>query len=163
MTEPAFTIRPFRVTDQAQARALILDGLGEHWGWIDESLNPDLDDIATYYPPKRADFFVVEDAGGALIGSGALIQEGEETGRIVRMSVAKAARGRGIGRRLVAQLETAASTRGYRRLVCETTEGWTDAIGLYLASGFTDLGIWDGDRHFEKRLERTDDTRYRKG
>ncbi len=154
MTALAFTIRPFRAADQAEARALILTGLGEHWGWIDETLNPDVDDIAEHYAPERADFYVVEDANGALIGTGGLIQEDAETGRIVRMSVAKDARGRGIGKRLVAQLESAARARGYRRLVCETTEGWTDAIALYIATGFTDIGAWDGDRHFEKRLDR---------
>ena len=154
MTVEALTIRPFRAADQAEARSLILTGLGEHWGWIDETINPDLDDIAAHYPPERADFVVVEDANGALIGTGGLILEDGGTGRIVRMSVAKDARGRGLGKRLVAHLESAARARGYRRIVCETTEGWTDAIALYLATGFSDLGVWDGDRHFEKRLDR---------
>jgi putative acetyltransferase len=69
------------------------------------------------------------------------------------MSVTKAARGRGIGKRLVARLEAAARVRGYRRLVCETTHDWTDAIALYTATGFTELGVWDDDRHFEKLLD----------
>jgi ribosomal protein S18 acetylase RimI-like enzyme len=68
------------------------------------------------------------------------------------MSVASSARGQGIGRRLVHELETAARTRGYTRLVCETTEDWSDAVGLYRATGFTETGIHNGDRHFEKRL-----------
>ena len=61
-------------------------------------------------------------------------------------------RGRGIGKRLVAELESIAVQRGYRRLVCETTHDWTDAIALYTATGFTEIGIWDDDRHFEKWL-----------
>ncbi len=155
MTEPAYRIRPFTTGDQEAARALILTGLGEHWGFIDETLNPDLDDIAGHYPPKTADFYVVEDEGGEIIGTAGLIREDGETGRIVRMSVARTARGRGIGKRLVAELESAARARGYRRLVCETTHDWTDAIALYLSTGFTEVGVWNDDRHFEKTLTET--------
>jgi ribosomal protein S18 acetylase RimI-like enzyme len=140
------------MADQDAARAVILTGLGEHWGFIDETLNPDVDDIAGHYPPETADFFVVEDADGAIIGTAGLVREDEQTGRIVRMSVVNAARGRGIGKRMVAELEAAARMRGYRRLVCETTHDWTDAIALYTATGFTELGVWHDDRHFEKYL-----------
>ncbi len=153
MSAAAVTIRPFRTADQSAARALILDGLGAHWGFIDETLNPDLDDIAAAYPPQLADFLVVEDELGALIGTAGLVREDEETGRIVRMSVDRASRGRGIGKRLVAELEAIARRRGYRRLVCETTYDWADAIALYKSTGFTELGVWDDDRHFEKRFE----------
>lgn len=152
MTEFAYVIRTFEPADQPAARALILSGLGEHWGFIDETLNPDVDDIATHFPPSTADFYVVEDVSGAIIGTAALIRENVNTGRVVRMSVASSARGRGIGKRLVTQLEAAARARGYQRLVCETTHDWTDAIALYTASGFTELGVWDDDRHFEKVL-----------
>jgi ribosomal protein S18 acetylase RimI-like enzyme len=152
MNQPAYTIRPFTASDQPAARALVLAGLGEHWGYIDETLNPDLDDIAAAYPPETSLFLVVEDPTGALIGAGCLTEDDPTTGRLVRMSVASTARGQGIGRRLVAALESAAFDRGYTRLVCETTEDWTDAVGLYLATGFTETGIWDGDRHFEKLL-----------
>jgi ribosomal protein S18 acetylase RimI-like enzyme len=151
MSASTYTIRPFRPSDQAAARALILTGLGEHWGFIDETLNPDLDDISAAYPPETSLFLVVED-GGALIGAGCLTEEDPQTGRLVRMSVAAAARGRGIGRRLVHELEAEGRRRGYTRLVCETTEDWLDATGLYLATGFTEIGVWDGDRHFEKAL-----------
>jgi ribosomal protein S18 acetylase RimI-like enzyme len=152
MTEPSYVIRPFTATDQAAVRALVLAGLGDHWGFIDETLNPDLDDIAAAYPLETSLFLVVEDRTGELIGAGCLTEDDPSTGRLVRMSVASSARGQGIGRRLVHELETAARTRGYTRLVCETTEDWTDAVGLYRATGFTETGIHNGDRHFEKRL-----------
>jgi len=151
MSDQTYVVRPFTAADQTAARSLILTGLGEHWGFIDETLNPDLDDIATAYPAATSLFLVVEDAGD-LIGAGCLIEDDPRTGRLVRMSVAAAARGRGIGRRLVSELEAAARHRGYTRLVCETTEDWVDATGLYLATGFTETGIRNGDRHFEKRL-----------
>lgn len=153
MNAGSYTIRPFVAADQAATRALILQGLGEHWGFIDETLNPDLDDIAAAYPPEIALFLVVEDRYGTIAGSGCMVEVDAATGRLVRMSVATAARGQGIGRRLVEALETAARERGYRRIVCETTHDWADAIALYRATGFAELGVWDDDRHFEKTLD----------
>lgn len=146
-------VRPFRPEDQPAARALILAGLGDHWGTIDETLNPDLDDIARSYPPERAVFLVAEDGRGTLLATGCIVDEDAETARLVRMNVAASARGRGLGRRMVRELERAARARGRRRLVLETTEDWTDAIGLYRATGFIEVGAWDGDRHFEKWLD----------
>lgn len=155
MTGHICTIRPFTPADQEAARALILAGLGEHWGFIDETLNPDLNDIEAAYPPETAIFLVAEGSKGTLLGTGCVYEEDAETVRLVRMSVASAARGRGIARGLLAELENTARQRGYRRIVLETTEDWTDAIALYRATGFTELGIWDGDCHFEKRLDET--------
>lgn len=152
MTEPAYRIRPFTAVDQPATRALVLAGLADHWGFIDETLNPDLDDIAAAYPPETSLFLVVEDRTGALIGAGCLTEDDPTTGRLVRMSVATRARGQGVGRQLVQALESAARARGYTRLVCETTADWSDAVGLYRATGFTETGIHDGDRHFEKPL-----------
>ena len=42
-------IRPFRPEDQAAAKSLILAGLEAHWGFLDPTRNPDLDDITSTY------------------------------------------------------------------------------------------------------------------
>jgi len=80
-------------------RRLILTGLGEHFGWIDETRNPDLDDIAAHYT-ERGHTFVVAEMHGEIVGAAALKTEDETTGRIVRMSVAQSHRRQGIGRAL---------------------------------------------------------------
>ena len=130
-------IRPFKASDQEAARRLILAGLGEHFGWIDEARNPDLDDIAAHYAaPGHA--FVVVQLGDELVGTGALVSEGEGTGRLVRMSVSKEHRRRGIGRALVDYLTAEARRRGYSRLLVETNNDWCDAIGLYERCGFVE-------------------------
>jgi hypothetical protein len=64
-------IRPFAPADQAAARALILEGLGEHFGQIDPALNPDLAEIAAFYL-ARGHLFLVAEADGMLVGTGAL-------------------------------------------------------------------------------------------
>ena len=76
MPAPALVIRPFTPRDQAAVRALILAGLGDHFGFIDETRNPDLDDIAGTYL-ARNHVFVVGELGGAVVATGALGQRRE--------------------------------------------------------------------------------------
>ena len=84
-------IRPFRVEDQQNARQLVLDGLSEHFGNINEELNPDLDDIAVSY---AGDLFLVAEQAGVIVGCGALIYEGDGIARVQRMSVLRTLRRR---------------------------------------------------------------------
>jgi len=133
--------------EQAAARQLILAGLGEHFGWIDETCNPDLEDLeAAYLRPGHC--FVVAELDGNIIGTGALVEEAPGVGRLVRISVDRRFRGRGIGRRLVQRLITEARARGYRRVVCETNDDWDDAIALYRACGFVEEARRNGEVHF---------------
>jgi ribosomal protein S18 acetylase RimI-like enzyme len=134
---PKVTIRPFEPHDQQAARTLILDGLGGHFGFIDESRNPDLDDIMAHYV-DLGNVFVVAQVDGSLVGTGALIAEGQHTGRIVRMSVRRDARRQGIGQLLVAYLLSRARERGYTRVLVETNNDWDDAIALYRRCGFVE-------------------------
>jgi putative acetyltransferase len=140
------TIRPFQAADQAAARRLVLTGLGEHFGFIDETANPDLDDIQMHYVDPGHQF-VLAEIDGQIIGTGALIEEEPRTGRLVRMSVDANYRGRGIGKTLVRYLIDVARERGYTRLLTETNDDWYDAIGLYRACGFETEGFRDGDIH----------------
>jgi ribosomal protein S18 acetylase RimI-like enzyme len=145
-TTDHLTIRPFEAADQKAARRLVLTGLEEHFGLIDETMNPDLDDIQTHYvDPGHT--FVLAEIDGQIIGTGALIEEGPNTGRLVRMSVDANYRGRGIGKQLVRYLTDIARERGYTRLVTETNDDWYDAIGLYRACGFETVEYRDGDVH----------------
>jgi len=150
------TLRPFAPVDQPALRRLVLDGLGDHWGVIDETLNPDLDDVAGWYGPLGG-YTVVACAGsdGEIVGGGTLYRDDARTARLVRMTVGKALRGQGLGRRLVAHLVEEARARGYAAVVCETTATWQDAIGLYLRCGFAEVDRRDGDIHFRLELEET--------
>ncbi len=138
MAIPGLIIRPFAPADQAAARRLILAGLGEHFGHVDELLNPDLADIqATYIGPGH--LFVVAWLAGERVGTGALriaVREGE----LVRISVSPAQRRRGIGQAIVADLIDQARQRGLPRLLVETNYDWYDAINLYQRFGFTEYG-----------------------
>ncbi|MGC8781077.1 MAG: hypothetical protein ACP5UQ_09455, partial [Anaerolineae bacterium] len=74
MADDPWLIRPFAPTDQPAVRRLILEGLGEHFGVIDETLNPDIDDIAAHYT-ARGHVFLVAVADDEVIGSAALVIE----------------------------------------------------------------------------------------
>jgi GNAT superfamily N-acetyltransferase len=130
-------IRPFEPRDQIAARQLILNGLGEHFGWIDETRNPDLDDIETSYI-QRGHAFVVAEIDGEPIGTGGLITVDAKTARVVRMSVRRNHRRKRIGGALVTHLLDVARQRGFTRVIVATERGWDDAIGLYKHCGFTE-------------------------
>ncbi|MBK7896220.1 MAG: GNAT family N-acetyltransferase [Candidatus Promineifilaceae bacterium] len=142
-------IRPFHPQDQAATKQLILAGLADHWGTLDPSLNPDLNDIAHSY---QGETFLLAMQGKEIVGCGALIQEEgrEGYGRIVRMSVKKENRRQGIGQLILAHLETAAHQRHFHTIVLETTQTWADVVAFYLANGYQITHHQNGDTHFQK-------------
>lgn len=144
-------IRLFEARDQEAARQLILTGLGEHFGWVDETCNPDLDDIlADYIEPGHV--FIIAEINAELVGTGALVTESKTAGRIVRMSVDPMHRRMGIGEALVAYLVDAAGQKGLTQVRVTTDHGWEDAIGLYQHSGFTITSRDDTGIHFSLAL-----------
>lgn len=148
MTEAAdntLTIRPFRPADQAEAKRLILAGLAEHWGALDPTRNPDLNGIAVSYASAR---FLVAYRGDRLIGTGALVPRSAETAEIVRMSVAREERRRGVGRAILQELIAHARAAGVRRIILETTSTWQEAIAFYQRAGFCFTHHQDGDAYF---------------
>ncbi len=148
-----WVIRPFVLADQHAARRLILDGLKEHFGVLDEACNPDIDDVAASYVDRGHLFLVAED-GCVLIGTGALLFEDARVGRLVRVSVARPWRRQGLGRALVQHLIEAARSRGVVRLWMETNDDWSAAIGLYAACGFAEVDRRDGNIYMALDLSR---------
>lgn len=144
-------IRPFTQQDQSATRQLILDGLGGHFGFIDETMNPDLDNIWQNYV-MPGDIFIVAESAGQIVGTGALVTETTGVGRLVRMSVSADWQRRGIGRRLVQYLITQAKEVGYQQLLVETNHDWYDAIGLYKSCGFHEYDRDEESRHFQQKL-----------
>jgi GNAT superfamily N-acetyltransferase len=63
-------------------------------------------------------------------------------GEVKRMYVRPEARGRGLGRLVLAELEARARTLGYRELLLETGIRQTEAIGLYEAAGYEPCPCW---------------------
>jgi putative acetyltransferase len=81
-------------------------------------------------------------ADGTLLGIGAIKRLGPDHAEIKSMHTAQAARGRGVGRALLACLLDAARTRGFTRVSLETgtTADFAPARALYQNAGFTPCG-----------------------
>ena len=144
-------VRPFQPSDQTLTKKLILAGLADHWGTLDPTLNPDLNDITHSY---RGETFLLAVQGEEIIGCGALIEEEGMAGygRIVRMSVKKENRRQGLGQLILHHLQLAAQQRHFHKIVLETTQTWLDVVAFYQANGFQIIGHQDGDTHFEKAI-----------
>jgi ribosomal protein S18 acetylase RimI-like enzyme len=145
-------IRPFEPCDQDAARRLILTGLGEHFGYIDETCNPDIDDIRANYI-EAGHIFVVAEIDAELVGTGGLLTKRGNTGRIVRMSVCRRYRRQGIGGALVSHLLELAHQRGFTQVLVSTEPDWQDAIGFYHNFGFTETKRDDVGVYFMMRLD----------
>jgi putative acetyltransferase len=142
-------ILPFQPADQDKVKELILNGLAEHWGKLDLAKNPDLNNIAETY---AQDVFLVAWLEEKIIGTGALIHRSDEFAEIVRMSVVKEMRKKGVGRLILQQLIEIAEEKGYRKIVLETTNSWYEVIEFYLRCGFLITHEQDGDVYFEMVL-----------
>jgi putative acetyltransferase len=143
------SIRTFQPGDQAACKALVLAGLEEHWGALDPTLNPDLDDIAAAF---GSGCFLTAWNGAELAGTGGFVPIAPDCVQISRMSVLRDLRGQGLGRRILAALLSAARERGMRRAILETTETWQGVVRFYLAAGFHITHRLDGDVYFETAL-----------
>ncbi len=139
------TILPFQSEYQSEVKELILAGLAEHWGAVDLTKNPDLHDIGFTYANA---VFLVAWQNNKIIGTGALVPKSNDIAEIVRMSVAKDMRRKGVGRKILQRLYEQAKRNGYKRLVLETTQTWYEVIEFYKQFGFQETHLLDGDVYF---------------
>ena len=108
----------------AEYMALVEERVGGVSGREDIFATPE-----AFTGPGAAWLVVYED--GRAVGCGGL-----RSGEIKRMFVAEAARGRGHGRRLLAELERRAAEAGHRRIRLFTTEALNEARALYASAGY---------------------------
>jgi DNA-binding MarR family transcriptional regulator/GNAT superfamily N-acetyltransferase len=105
-------------------------------------------------PP--AGLLVIARLRGRPIGCGALKFHGRAPAELKRMWVAPEARGLGLGRRLLEDLERRAKDGGVRTVRLETNRTLTEAIALYRSSGYREVPPFNDEPYahhwFQKRL-----------
>lgn len=93
---------------------------------------------------------------GEPVGCGALKVHGTGPAELKRMWVAASARGLGIGRRILAELEHHARQRGATAVRLETNRRLTEAIHLYRSAGYAEVPAFNNEPYahhwFEKHL-----------
>jgi DNA-binding MarR family transcriptional regulator/GNAT superfamily N-acetyltransferase len=103
-----------------------------------------------------AGLFLVATLRGEPVGCGGLKLLGDQPTELKRMWVAESARGLGIGRRLLDELERRAAAAGGRAIRLETNKALTEAISLYRSAGYREVDAFNdepyGDHWFEKQL-----------
>jgi DNA-binding MarR family transcriptional regulator/predicted GNAT family N-acyltransferase len=94
---------------------------------------------------------------GEPVGCGALKFHGTEPAELKRMWVANRARGLGLGRRLLAELEDQARRHGATVVRLETNQALTEAITLYRSAGYAEVAAFSDEQYahhwFEKHLD----------
>jgi GNAT superfamily N-acetyltransferase len=110
-------------------------------------------DAGEFRPPTGV--FLVATLRGDPVGCGALKFHDSAPPDIKRMWVASSARGLGIGRRLLQELEAIASTRS-SVVRLETNRALREAINMYRSAGYVEVEAFNDEAYahhwFEKRL-----------
>ncbi len=102
--------------------------------------------------PADGGLLLVARLKGEPVGCGAL----KDSGEIKRMWVASSARGLGVGRRILSELEAHARTRGLTSVRLETNRSLTEAMALYRSAGYAEVAPFNDEPYahhwFQKEL-----------
>ncbi|MEU1335218.1 helix-turn-helix domain-containing GNAT family N-acetyltransferase [Streptomyces sp. NPDC005865] len=113
-----------------------------------------LPDAGSLRPPRG--LFLVARAHGEALGCAGLKLPPDSPAEIKRMWVAPAARGLGLGRRFLTELEGLAVRHGRDLLRLDTNKALAAAIGLYRSCGFEEVAAFNDEPYahhwFEKRI-----------
>jgi DNA-binding MarR family transcriptional regulator/GNAT superfamily N-acetyltransferase len=104
-------------------------------------------------PP--AGLLLVATLHGEPVGCGALKFHDGVPAEIKRMWVAPTARGLGLGRRILADLEAHAAARGAGTLRLETNRSLGEAIGLYRSAGYHEVAAFNDEPYAHHWFEKT--------
>ena len=134
-------------------RAYVEELSGRFDGGFDPALSISAADHEMTLP---AGLFLVATRHEEPVGCGALKLHPGAPAEIKRMWVAPSARGLGLGRRLLTELEARAASLGVRVLRLETNRTLAEAIGLYRAAGYREVPAFNDEPYahhwFEKAL-----------
>jgi putative acetyltransferase len=161
-----YTIRSWQPQDRAAAAEVIKTSLAEYGlGWEADGADRDVLQVETYYLDRGGEFWVIE-ADGSIVGTSAYqpytdvaaktANRGEKAVEIRKMYLVPSARGQGLGRHLLGELERSIESHGYHTIWIETASILKEAVQLYEQNGYqpaTGIETPRCDRVYLKRLK----------
>lgn len=122
--------------DAAGATAVVRQVLLEHGLPFEPvGLDADIVDPERHFATDGGAFYVAVE-GGRIVGTAALRLTGPARGEVRKLFLLPEARGRGVGRALLAAVLDAARARGVQRLTLTTRVRYVRAIRMYEKAGF---------------------------
>jgi putative acetyltransferase len=138
MQYEAFLIRAWKPKDRAIAFDLIGSVLAEY-GLTQEPEGADRDvlEVEAFYLEKGGEFWVIE-RDDRLVGTAAYcpISRGKNAVEIRKMYLRPDARGFGLGKFLLSELESAIAQKGFAQIWIETASVLKEAVQLYEKNGY---------------------------
>ncbi|MBD0303327.1 MAG: GNAT family N-acetyltransferase [Tolypothrix sp. T3-bin4] len=152
-----FLIRNWEERERTLASEVIRSVLSEYGlGWEPNGEDLDVIQIKKKYLATSGEFWVIEHQNH-IVGTGAYypIHRGEKAVEIRKMYLLPSARGLGLGKYLLQQLEIAIASRGFQQIWIETASVLAEAVKLYESSGYepaTGVETTRCDRVYVKNL-----------
>ena len=113
--------------------------------------DPELDQLSAYYhaqPEKRVYFIALDERGKVVGGVGAAEFPGlSRCAELQKLYLAEEVKGRGLGSRLMQQVQSCARGLGYGQMYLETHSNLQAAIRLYEKLGFQRIRRPEGVMH----------------
>ena len=145
-----YTIRSWQPADRRAAARVIEQALAEYGlGWEPDGADRDVMAVEEYYLDRGGEFWVVETLG-EIVGTSAYYpclvapstpaERDEQAVEIRKMYLTSTARGQGLGKYLLGELEQAIAVRGYHEIRIETASILTAAVKLYESHGYQPSG-----------------------
>ncbi|MGG6297587.1 GNAT family N-acetyltransferase [Leptolyngbya sp. AN02str] len=133
-----FVVRDWQPSDRPIAFDLIRSVLAEYNLECEpQGADQDVWHVEDAYLKTGGEFWVIEQ-DGRLVGTAAYypVERGDRSVEIRKMYLLADARGQGLGRFLLGELEQAIAAKGYRQIWIETASVLKEAVKLYESSGY---------------------------
>jgi GNAT superfamily N-acetyltransferase len=127
----------------AEVESLLTSYLAEIHAAFGHDPTRDLPPEPADFLPPRGVFLVVRHGDGQPAGCCAVRLLDTDTAEVKRMWLDPSIRGRGVGRKLLEAIESAAGSLGARRAVLDTNASLTAAIALYRSAGWVDVPAYN--------------------
>lgn len=140
-----------------------VDAMNAYFAELDERFSGGFDPgdtLTADAPAMRAPVgaFVVARSDGTTAACGGVQRHDSSTGEIKRMWVHPDWRGSGVGRRMLAHLESRVRSLGYAAVVLDTNDSLTEAITMYERAGYRSVERYNDNPYAKRWFAKSLDT-----